>query len=161
MSAFFEGISIIFNARNLQKLRARKTLREIYILILLMRHCRPREVKRLNECLAARQRQRQRQRQECLSSSCGLGKTPGAFFWAEVASCLKVMEGLFSLDLCICPWASFNQSANKCLMNMYFMLKDNRQKHNILSQQILSLVLDGQAKIQERLGEQIPFLRRS
>lgn len=63
-----------------------------------------------------------------------LVKVPGAPSWAD-------------FDLYIPSWASFNQSANQRSMKMYFMLNNNRQEHNILSQEIPSLVLDDKAKI--------------
>ena len=47
-------------------------------------------------------------------------------------------------------------------MKMYFTLYTNRQKHNIPSQEISSLVLNDQAKIQEKeIQEQIQVHRSS
>lgn len=124
---------------SLLKLRARRTLREIYVLILLTRRRRPGEATRLGECLAVSLRQRRRGRGGGVGAGGarvpdGLLKMPGAPSWA-------------GFGLHICSWASFNQSANKRSMKMYFMLNSNRQEHNILSQEIPSLVLDDKAKI--------------
>lgn len=63
-----------------------------------------------------------------------LVKVPRALSWAD-------------FDLHIRSWVSFNQSANQHSMKMYFMLNNNRQEHNILSQVVPSLVLDDEANI--------------
>lgn len=133
MSAFLrECLFLSMLKISLSKFRARRTLREIDVLILFTRHRRPGEAMRLGECLAVSLRQRRR----------GQGAGGGG---ARVPDGLAKMPGAPSradFDLHICSWASFNQSANNRSMNMYFMLNSNRQEHNILSQEIPSLVLD-------------------